>query len=136
MKLYNSLAPNPRLVRLFLLEKGIELPTEEVDILGGENRRVPYVAKNPSGELPSLELDDGTMLAETLAICESLEELNPESVLIGATAAERANTRMWTRRVELGFSAPMIDAFRSAEGAAMFKDRRHLIPQVAPDAVA
>ena len=119
MKLYNSLGPNPRLVRFFLLEKGIELATEEIDIRSGENRQAQYVAKNPSGELPSLELDDGTVLAETVAIREYLEELKPEPALVGATAAERANTRMWTRRVELGFSAPMIDAFRSAEGAAV-----------------
>ena len=133
MKLYNSLGPNPRLVRFFLLEKGIELATEEVDILGGENRQAAYVARNPSGELPALELDDGTVLAETVAICEYLEELHPEPVLVGATAAERALTRMWTRRVELGITGPMTDAFRSAEGAAMFKDRRHLIPQAADD---
>jgi glutathione S-transferase len=133
MKLYNSLGPNPRLVRFFLLEKGIELPMEEIDILGGENRQAAYKARNPSGELPALELDDGTVLAETVAICEYLEELYPEPVLVGATAAERATTRMWTRRVELGITGPLVDAFRSAEGAAMFKDRRHLIPQAADD---
>ncbi len=133
MKFYNSLGPNPRLVRFFMLEKGIELPTEEVDIMAGANRQADYLAKNPFGELPSLELDDGTVLAETVAICEYLEELHPEPVLVGATPEERANTRMWTRRVEIGITAPMTDAFRSAEGAPMFKDRRHLIPQAADD---
>ncbi len=133
MKFYNSLGPNPRLVRQFMLEKGIELPCEEVDIMGGENRQAAYLAKNPAGEMPSLELDDGSIVAETTVICEYLEELNPEPVLIGATAAERANTRMWVRRIELSISGPMTDAFRSGEGSAMFKDRRHIVPQAADD---
>jgi len=86
MKLYNSLGPNPRLVRFFLLEKGIELPMEEVDIMGGENRQPAYEARNPSGELPALELDDGDVLAETVAICEYLEELHPAAVAGGMGA--------------------------------------------------
>jgi glutathione S-transferase len=118
---------------MFMLEKGIELPTEEVDIMAGENRQEAYQAVNPVGELPSLELDDGSVLAETTAICEYLEELNPEPALIGSTPAERASTRMWLRRLELHITAPLTDAFRSGAGQAMFKDRRHLIPQAADD---
>jgi glutathione S-transferase len=133
MKFYNSLGPNPRLVRMFMLEKGIEIPTEEVDIMAGENRQEAYQAVNPVGELPSLELDDGSVLAETTAICEYLEELNPEPVLVGSTPEERAKTRMWLRRVELHITGPLTDAFRSGAGAAMFKDRRHLIPQAVDD---
>jgi glutathione S-transferase len=133
MKFYNSLGPNPRLVRMFMLEKGIELPTEEIDIMAGDNRKPPYTDKNPVGEMPSLELDDGSVIAETTVICEYLEEQNPEPALIGATASERANTRMWTRRVELHITAPMTDAFRSGAGQAMFKDRRHLIPEAVDD---
>jgi glutathione S-transferase len=133
MKFYNSLGPNPRLVRMFMLEKGIEIPTEEVDIMAGENRQEAYQAVNPVGELPSLELDDGSVLAETTAICEYLEELNPEPVLVGSTPEERAKTRMWLRRVELHVTGPLTDAFRSGAGAAMFKDRRHLIPQAVDD---
>ena len=134
MKFFNSLGPNPRLVRIFALEKGIDLPeTVEIDIMGGENRQPDYVAKNPSGELPALALDDGSVLAETVAICEYLEDVNPGTPLIGATPEERAATRMWTRRVEFWITTPMTDAFRSAEGAGMFKDRRHLIPQAADD---
>ena len=133
MKLYNSLGPNPRLVRMFMLEKGLELPTEEVDIMAGENRQAPYTDKNPVGEMPCLELDDGSVITETTVICEYLEELNPEPPLIGATPAERAETRMWTRRIEIHVTAPMTDAFRSGAGEAMFKERRHLIPQAVDD---
>lgn len=133
MKLYNSLGPNPRLVRMFMAEKGIELETVEIDIMAGENRQSPYVERNPSGEMPALELDDGALLAETTAICEYLEELNPEPALIGSTPEERANTRMWMRRVEYRINNPMTDGFRYAEGKAMFEGRRHLIPQAADD---
>lgn len=133
MKLYNSLGPNPRLVRMFLCEKGIELPTVEVDILGGENRRPPYTDGNPNGQLPSLELDDGRVIAETVAICELLEELHPDPPLIGSGPEERAETRMWTRRVELRVTEPVTNGFRYAEGLGMFKDRIHVIPQAADD---
>jgi len=134
MKFYDSLGPNPRLVRIFALEKGIDLPEKvQVDIMAGENRQADFLAKNPSGELPALELDDGSILAETLPICEYLEETGGGASLLGTTAEQRALTRMWTRRVELWINAPMTDAFRSAEGAAMFKGRRHLIPQAADD---
>ena len=77
MKLYNSLGPNPRLVRMFMIEKGIELPTEEIDIDAGENRGDAYKKLNPSGQVPSLELDDGSILSETIAICEYLDEKYP-----------------------------------------------------------
>ena len=100
MKLLNSMGPNPRMVRMFMIEKGIELETLEHDILGAENRRSPYTDKNPGGQMPALELDDGSVLAETVVICEYLEELHPTPALIGTTAQERAETRMWTRRVE------------------------------------
>ena len=78
MKLLNSVGPNPRKVRMFLLEKGLELPKEDLDLLGGENRRPPYNERNPAGQLPALELDDGTIVCETAAICEYLEELHQE----------------------------------------------------------
>ena len=133
MKFYNSLGPNPRLVRMFMLEKGIELPTEEVDIMGGQNRGAEYVAKNPSGQMPALEIDDGSVLAETVVICNYLEELHPEKPLIGSTPEERATTRMWTRRVEQKITVPSADGFRYAEGLAMFKDRMRTIPQAADD---
>lgn len=133
MKFYNSLGPNPRLVRIFMLEKGIDIPSVEIDIMGGENRQPPYTDVNPSGQMPCLVLDSGASLAETVAICEYLEELHPTPVLIGSTPEERANTRMWTRRVELKITGPLTDGFRYAEGLAMFKDRMRTIPHAADD---
>lgn len=133
MKFYDSLGPNPRLVRLFLAEKGLDLPKTQVDILGGENRRAPYTDKNPSGQIPALELDDGSVLAETIAICEYLEEKHPSPTLIGRTAEERAASRMWTRRVELWITEPLTTGFRYGEGLAMFKGRMRTIPQAADD---
>ena len=102
MKLYSSMGPNPAVVAMFLAEKGVEIPVEKVDLMGGENRQAPYVAKNPAGQLPCLELDDGSHLAEITAICEYLDEKYPSPPLIGTTPEERAETRMWTRRIDLG----------------------------------
>jgi glutathione S-transferase len=133
LKLFNSLGPNPRLVRIFLHEKGVELPTTEIDIMAGENRREPYLGRNPGGQLPALELDDGTVVAETIPICEWIEERHPTPALIGSTPDERAVARMWTRRVEWWVIQPLTDGFRFAEGQAMFKDRLHLIPHAADD---
>lgn len=131
MKLLNSFGPNPRMVRMFTLEKGLDLDSEDLDILGGENRAEPYLKKNPGGQMPALELDDGTIIAETTTICEYLEELNPTPVLIGSNAAERANTRMWVRRVELNVTEHMYNGFRYAEGLDLFRDRMVCIPEAA-----
>jgi|SRR5579883_255627 glutathione S-transferase len=133
MKLYTSVGPNPKVVRMFMAEKGIELPKVEVDIRGGENRREPYLSKNPSGQSPALELDNGTVLAEITAICEYLDELYPKNSLIGTTPEERAETRMWARRIDLGIMEPMANGFRYAEGLKMFQNRIHCIPQAAND---
>ena len=133
MKLWNSLGPNPRVVRMFLLEKGVEVPFEEVDIMAGENRQDAYLAKNSNGEMPCLELDDGSPITEVTAICEYLEERHPTPALLGATPEARAHTRMWTRRVDLNIVEPLTQGFRYAEGQPMFKGRRHLIPQAADD---
>jgi len=133
VKLYNSIGPNPRLVRMFIAEKGLEIPKVEVDLMGGENRQSQYLAKNPAGQTPALELDDGTILAETLAICEYLEERYPDPPLIGTTPEERAQTRMWARRVEFKITAPMADAFRFGAGLAIFKDRIRTIPDAVED---
>ena len=131
MKFYNSLGPNPRLVRMFMLEKGIEVPMTEVDIMAGENRQAPYTEVNPSGQMPCLVLDDGLAVAETIVICEYLEEQHPEPALIGSSPSERANTRMWTRRVEDKINQPLASAFRYSEGLAMFKDRMRTLPEAA-----
>ncbi len=131
MKLYNSVGPNPHVVRMFAAEKGIELPKVEVDLMGGENRQAAYVAKNPGGQLPALELDDGTVLAEITAICEYLDEIGGGPSLIGETPEERAVTRMWIRRVDLNVCEPLANGFRYAEGLALFRDRMITIPEAA-----
>ncbi len=133
MKLYNSIGPNPRTVRMFMAERGITIPIVEVDLLGGENRREPYLSRNPSGQLPALELDDGTVLAEITAICEYLDEISPGPSLIGKTPLERAETRMWVRRLDLTIVEPLIAGFRFAEGLKLFGSRLHCIPQAADD---
>lgn len=133
MKLHNSIGPNPRVVRMFLAEKGVTVPLVTVDLLGGENRREPYLSKNPSGQLPCLELEDGSFLAEITAICEYIEEKHPKPALIGTTPEERAATRMWIRRIDLNIVEPMANGFRYAEGLALFKDRIRTIPQAADD---
>ena len=101
MKLYDSIGPNPKMVRMFAAEKGFTFSeSETVDIMAGANRQPPYTDKNPAGQVPSVELDGGSIVAETIAICELIEETQPEPPLIGTNSAERAETRMWIRRVE------------------------------------
>ncbi len=131
MKLLNAFGPNPRLVRMFMLEKGVSVPSEEIDLRSGANRQPPYLNKNPAGQLPALELDDDVVIAETVAICEYLEELQPTPVLIGANAIERAKTRMWVRRVELNITEHMLAGFRFAEGIDIFRNRMICLPDAA-----
>jgi len=132
MKFYNSVGPNPRVVTLFMAEKCIELPEVTVDLRGGENRRPPYSSDvNPAGQTPALALDDGSVLTEITAICEYLEERFPEPALIGTTAEERANTRMWTRRVDLKICEPLTNGFRFAEGLPLFEARMRCLPEAA-----
>ena len=102
MKLYNhSLAPNPRRVRIFAAEKGINLKLEDVDILAGQSRTPEFLAKNSSGGVPVLELDDGSHLSESVAICRYLEGLHPEPNLLGRDLSEQADIERWNRRMEL-----------------------------------
>ena len=133
MKLHTSIGPNPRVVKMFIAEKGIDIPRVDVDLMGAENRRPPYTDKNPAGQLPCLELDDGSFLAEILPICEYFEEKFPKPPLIGATAEERAVTRMWARRIDLNIVEPMANGFRYGEGLMLFKDRIRTMPQAADD---
>lgn len=133
MKLYTSIGPNPRFVRMFIAEKGLDLPQVQVDIIAGENRRAPFLALNSGGTTPVLELDSGVALAETVAICEYLEERYPQQPLIGASAEQRAVTRMWVRRVEINVTQPMTAGFRGAEGFGLFKDRVRCLPQASAD---
>ena len=127
MKLYDSVGPNPHVVRMFAAEKGIDLPTVRVDLRGGENRREGYMARNPAGTTPVLELADGRTVAEITVIAEYLEELHPAPPLVGTTPDERAETRMWTRRIDLGIVEPMSNGFRASEGRAMFAPRMRLV---------
>jgi glutathione S-transferase len=133
MQLYNSIGPNPRAVRIFMAERGIDLPKVEVDIRGGENRKAPYLAKNPAGQCPALELDDGSCITEITAICEYLDEVSPGASLIGKTPQERAETRMWVRRIDLNILEPMANGFRFGEGLRMFQDRIRCIPQASTE---
>lgn len=132
MKLYNSIGPNPRMVRMFMAEKDIRIDTQDVDIRGGENRREPYVSEvNPRGQCPALKLDDGSVVTEVTAICEYLEDRFPDPPLIGRTPEEKAATRMWTRRVDLGICEPAANGFRFAEGLKMFESRMRCLPEAA-----
>ena len=131
MKLYNSMGPNPQMVRMYAAELGIELSLEEVDLMAGENRQSPYLSKNTSGQTPALELDDGTIIAEITAICEYLDDITDGKTLIGDTPQERAVTHMWTRRVDLNISEPMGNGFRYAEGLQIFENRMITLPEAA-----
>ena len=133
MKLYNSVGPNPRMVRMFMAEKGFDVPKVDIDLLGGENRREPYASTvNPSGQCPALELDDGTVLAEITAICEYVDEKKRDTPsLIGDTSEERAKTRMWTRRIDLNIAEPALNGFRFSQGLKLFEKRLRCIPEAA-----
>jgi len=134
MKLYNSIGPNPRMVRMFMAEKGFSVPKVDVDLRGGENRREPYLKVNPAGQCPALELDDGTIISEITAICEYVDEMKKDTPsLVGNTPAERGATRMWTRRIDLNICEPGANGFRFGEGLKMFQNRVHCIPQAAAD---
>ncbi len=112
MKLYNSnFAPNPRRVR-FLAEKGVSIPQIEVDLANLEHKTAEFSAVNPFQVIPALELDDGTVIGESIAICRYVEELRPRPNLFGATRIERATVEMWQRRVEWHLLLPIAQVFR------------------------
>jgi glutathione S-transferase len=114
MKLYDcKVAPNPRRARMFIAEKGLKIPTVEVDILGGENLQPAYLAINPRGLLPMLELDDGTRFDEVMAICRYLEELYPARPLLGRTPVERARVESMQRRMEFDGMIACSEVFRN-----------------------
>ncbi|MEM8695636.1 MAG: glutathione S-transferase family protein [Pseudomonadota bacterium] len=109
MLLYNAPdpAPNPRRVRLFLAEKGLEVPMRDLAIVRGEQKSPEYLEKNPAGQIPALELDDGTVIAESVSICRYLEVLHPETPLFGSAAEEMAGIDMWLRRAEHMLMVPV-----------------------------
>jgi glutathione S-transferase len=127
VKLYDSkAAPNPRRVRIFLAEKGIEVPTVQVDLAKAENRQPAYLALNPLGGVPLLELDDGTRIAESVAICRYFEALQSEPPLFGVDARDQALVEMWQRRMELEIFANMTGTFRHTHD--FFKGRIEQVP--------
>jgi glutathione S-transferase len=131
MKLFDSIGPNPRVVRMFMAEKSIKIPTQTVDLMKGENRQVDHLKRNPHGQMPALELDNGTFLSEILPICEYLEDVNPKPALIGSSPEEKAECRMWTRRVDLNICEPMANGFRFSEGLPLFQNRIVTVPEAA-----
>jgi glutathione S-transferase len=133
VKIYDSIGPNPKMVRMFAAEKDFKFSeTETVDIMAGANREEPYLSKNPAGGMPAVELDGGQVVAETIAICELIEEEKPSPALIGSSAAERAEARMWLRRVEWKIIQPMTDAFRNGPGIQLFASRFRTDASVSP----
>ena len=131
MKLYNSMGPNPHVVRMFAAEVGVDLELEDIDLMAGANRQADFLKINPSGQLPCLVANDGSLIAEITAICEYLDEVSDAPSLIGATPEERARTRMWTRRVDLNICEPLANGFRYSEGLPIFKERMITIPEAA-----
>lgn len=132
MKLHSSLGPNPRLVRMFLVEKGLtegaDFARVHYDIISGENRQsAEYTARNPLGTTPTLELDDGTSLTESWPICEFLEELHPAPNLLGETPVERAQVRKWARLFDQEVVVPMTMGFRAGAGRPMFEPRMSVV---------
>jgi len=133
MKLISSIGPNPKVVRVFMAELGVSCDVEEVDLMAGENRQEAHLAKNPSGQSPALQLDDGTWIAEITAICEYLDDKAGGTDLIGTSAESRAECRMWSRRIDLQIIEPLTNGFRFSEGLPLFQDRVHCIPAAADD---
>ena len=131
MKFYNSVGPNPRVVRMFMAEKGISVPSQDVNLMAGENRQDDHLRRNPHGQMPCLELDNGDFLSEIIPICEYLEDKNPSPALIGANAEEKAQTRMWTRRIDLNICEPMASGFRFSQGLPLFQSRMVTVPEAA-----
>ncbi|MBF2755467.1 MAG: glutathione S-transferase family protein [Gammaproteobacteria bacterium AqS3] len=130
MKLYSSIGPNPRVILTLLKEGNIDIPIQEVDLLGGENRREPYTSINPGGQLPALELDSGLVIAEVLAVGQYLDATHGAGLF--GEGEQLAETLMWYQRVQLEIIEPMANSFRYGPGLETFKDRMHCIPEAAP----
>jgi glutathione S-transferase len=138
MKLYNAPAPNPRRVRSFLAEKGIEIPRVDLDLLAGENRTVEFRKINSLRQVPVLELDDGSVITESLAICRYLEELHPEPPLFGTTPGDRARIEMWNGRItneifirigNVALNTLPFFAGRRVQVAAFAEAERNVVPE-------
>lgn len=133
MKIYDTkTAPTPRRVRVFLAEKGIEMEYVQVDLANGDNLSKAMRAKNPIGKIPVLELDDGTCIGESDAICLYFETLHPEPALMGTTALEKATIAMWQRQIEFCFFMQIGMCFQHSTG--YFKDRMTPVPEFGKEA--
>jgi glutathione S-transferase len=117
---------------MFMAEKGISMPKQTVDLRGGENRQPEHLKRNPHGQMPTLELDDGSYLSEVTAICEYLEEKNPNPPMIGSTPEQRAECRMWTRRIDLNICEPLTNGYRFGEALKFFQKRIVCAPEASP----
>jgi glutathione S-transferase len=127
MKLYDSVrAPNPRRVRIFLAEKGLDIPREVIDLAVFQHREQKFEAINSLKQTPALVLDDGTVITESVAICRYFEEIQPEPPLFGATAKGKALIEMWNRRIELGLFNAVAAVFRHGHPGMA----KHEVPQV------
>lgn len=131
MLVYDAQSPAPRCLRMFLLEKQLRLPSVTIDVMAGENRQPAYLAINAAGQTPALRCDDGSTLAEAVAIAEYLEELFPLPALIGSTPEQRAQTRQWLRRVELNITEFIHNAYHYGEGLRRFEPRIPVLPDAA-----
>jgi glutathione S-transferase len=127
VKLYEAPSPNARRVHIFMAEKGIDCERVGIDIRGAQNRTEEYLAKNPAGRVPVLELDDGSFLGESVAICRYFDYISPEPALFGTPGLEAARVEMWNRRAELNFMANVAAAFRNITG--FFKDRETCVKE-------
>jgi glutathione S-transferase len=125
--LQTQTAPNPRRVRIFLAEKGIQVPFEELDLMKGALKTPQFTQINPMQRVPVLVLDDGTAISETMAICRYFEETKPEPALFGTGALGRAQVEMWARRMELNLLLSVAQAFRHLHPAMAQLE----VPQVA-----
>lgn len=133
MKLYDfQMAPNPRRVRIFLAEKGIEVPTQTIDMGAKEHFAEPYRAINPFQLVPALELDSGDVIFDSMAICRYFEEIHPGPALFGSSPLEKAQVEMWSRAIEFGLYRHATHAFR--HGHPRMAERE--IPQIAELAAA
>ena len=130
-ELYNSIGPNRDRPHVHGGE-GHRYAEETVDLRGGENRQAEHLKRNPQGQMPTLELDDGSYLSEITAICEYLEEKKPEPAMIGKTPEERAECRMWTRRVDRNICEPLAKGYRFGEALKFFEKRIPVAPEPLP----
>lgn len=131
MEVLSSIGPNPKVLRMFIAEKGERIPVRNVDILAGQNLLPEFRKVNPYAQLPVLLRDDEEPLSETVAICEYLDETLPGPKLIGATASERAYARMWYRRIDSDILQYMMAGYRASEGFEFFRERTPCFPESA-----